>query len=66
MQQNYHFLSATGKLHYNMTNDYMFRMVLQRDKDTLKNLISSILNIPLAQIKNVKIENTIEPGKKYR
>ena len=63
MQQNYHFLSATGKLHYNMTNDYMFRMVLQRDKDTLKNLISSILNIPLAQIKNVKIENTIEPGK---
>jgi len=31
MQQSYNYLAATGKLHYSMTNDYMFRMVLLRD-----------------------------------
>ena len=64
MKEKYHYLSATGKLHYNMTNDYMFRMVLQRDKQTLINLISSVLNIPLDDIKDVSIENTVEPGQK--
>ena len=34
---HYNYLNATGKLKYNMTNDYMFRMVLQRDKETLTN-----------------------------
>ena len=37
--QNYNFLSATGKIEYNMTNDYMFRIVLQKNEETLKNLI---------------------------
>ncbi|MBE5825130.1 MAG: Rpn family recombination-promoting nuclease/putative transposase [Butyrivibrio sp.] len=63
MQQSYNYLAATGKLHYNMTNDYMFRMVLQRDKETLINLISSVLGIPRDEILDVKIENTVEPGK---
>ncbi|MBP3274174.1 MAG: PD-(D/E)XK nuclease family transposase [Butyrivibrio sp.] len=63
MQENYHYLDATGLLHYNMTNDYMFRMVLQRDKNTLINLISSILGIPVSKIKDVKIQNPVEVGK---
>ncbi len=58
----YRYLSATGPLNYNMTNDYMFRMVLQRDKNTLINLISSVLDIPVETIIDVKIENVIEPG----
>ncbi|WP_026660957.1 Rpn family recombination-promoting nuclease/putative transposase [Butyrivibrio sp. AC2005] len=60
---HYQYLNATGKLKYNMTNDYMFRMVLQRDRNTLMNLISSVLDLPLSEIKDVKIENVIEPGK---
>ncbi|MBE5829187.1 MAG: Rpn family recombination-promoting nuclease/putative transposase [Butyrivibrio sp.] len=63
MQENYHYLDATGLLHYNMTNDYMFRMVLQRDKNTLINLISSILGIPVSKIKDVKIQNPVEVGR---
>ena len=59
----YQYLSATGPIKYNMTNDYMFRMVLQRDKNTLINLISSCLDLPVETILDVKIENVIEPGK---
>lgn len=62
MQQYYHYLSATGKLHYNMTNDYMFRMVLQRDNNTLKNLICSVLGLSHESVVSVTIENTVEPG----
>ena len=63
---NYNYLSATGKLSYNMTNDYMFRMVLQRDKETLVNLICSLLHLKRKQIKNVYIDNPVEPGKSMR
>ena len=58
----YQYLSASGPIKYNMTNDYMFRMVLQRDKNTLINLISSVLDLPLAVIQDVRIENVVEPG----
>jgi predicted transposase/invertase (TIGR01784 family) len=60
---HYQYMNATGELKYNMTNDYMFRMVLQRDKNTLINLISSVLDLPLSVIEDVKIENSVEPGK---
>ncbi len=62
----YHFLNATGKLPYNMTNDYMFRMVLQKDKETLLNLISSLLHIDKNDIYDVRIDNSVEPGKSMR
>jgi len=32
---------ATGEIRYNMTNDYMFRYILQKNKKVLKGLISS-------------------------
>ena len=63
MQENYHYLEATGALHYNMTNDYMFRMVLQRDKSTLINLISAVLDIPISEIQDAKIQNPVEVGR---
>ncbi len=59
----YQYLNATGKLQYNMTNDYMFRMVLQKDKETLKNLISSLLHLDADNIYDVTISNPVEPGK---
>ena len=61
-KQQFQFLNATGKLEYNMTNDYMFRMVLQRDKETLIPLICSVLGMSRSEVSDVKIENTIEPG----
>ena len=66
MQQNnetqYQYLNATGHLDYNLTNDYMFRMVLQRDKATLSALICSVLGLESDEVLDVKIENTVEPG----
>ena len=46
-----------------MINDYMFRMVLQNNKETLSGLISSVLEIPRDHITDSKIENVVEPGK---
>ncbi len=64
MQQNtyYHFMSAKGKLPYNMTNDYMFRVVLQRDRETLIGLICSVLHLSRDEVDDVTIENPITPG----
>ena len=58
----YGYLQATGKLEYNMTNDYMFRMVLQRDDETLIGLICSILKLERKSVLNVRIENAIDMG----
>ncbi len=66
MQQNnetkYQYLNATGQLEFNMTNDYMFRMVLQRDKATLSALICSVIGLESDEVLDVQIENTVEPG----
>ncbi len=59
---NFKFMSAEGKLPYNMTNDYMFRIVLQRDRETLIGLICSVLHLSKEDVLNVKIENPITPG----
>lgn len=32
MPKNQNYLTATGKIPYNMTNDYMFRAILQKMK----------------------------------
>ena len=55
--------NATGKIDYCMTNDYMFRMVLQSNNNVLKGLISSMMHVPLIDIKSVEIVNPIELGK---
>jgi len=55
--------NATGKIEYSMTNDYMFRMVLQSNNTVLKGLISSMMHVPLSDIKSVEIVNPIELGK---
>ncbi len=55
--------NATGKIDYCMTNDYMFRMVLQSNNNVLKGLIRSMMHVPLSDIKSVEIVNPIELGK---
>ena len=56
------FLEAKGTIEYNMTNDYMFRAVLQKNNYVLKGLISSLLHIPIEEIKSVEITNPIVLG----
>ena len=56
------FEAASGHVPYNMTNDYMFRAVLQKNNYVLKGLISSLLHIPIEEIKSVEITNPIVLG----
>jgi predicted transposase/invertase (TIGR01784 family) len=58
----YKFQSATGALKFNMTNDYMFRIVLQKNNETLILLISSLLHIPEENISKAEIQNPVIPG----
>ncbi len=58
----FHYINATGALKYNMTNDYLFRMVLQRDSETLIMLTCSLLHLKRDDVIDAHIENPIEPG----
>lgn len=51
--------NATGEIRYNMTNDYMFRYVLQKNKKVLKGLISSLLHLNPQDMKSIEITNPI-------
>ena len=53
---------ATGKVLYNMTNDYMFHIVLQRSEEALKGLIAALLHIRKSNIKTVEIKNPLKLG----
>lgn len=54
--------SATGKIPFGMTNDYMFRAVLQKNNKVLRGLICSLLQLTEADIKSVAITNPIIIG----
>ena len=56
------YLNATGKIIYGMTNDYMFRAILQTHNNVLKGLIAALLHLPVSEIKNVEITNPIKLG----
>ena len=53
---------ATGSITYNMTNDYMFKAVLQKNQHVLKGLICSCLHLSPDQIKSIVITNPIPLG----
>lgn len=53
------FMEASGTIRYNMTNNYMFRYILQKNKKVLKGLICSLLHLEPEQIKKVEITNPI-------
>ena len=52
--------NATGEVRYNMTNDYMFRYILQKNKKVLKGLISSLLHLNPQEIIELEITNPID------
>lgn len=55
-------MNNPGVIDYPLTNDYMFRAVLQRSKTTLRHLCSSALHIPVEDIADIVIDNAIELG----
>lgn len=57
MLQNVH-----GRILYNMTNDYMFRAVLQSNNKVLRGLICSLLHLDESQVQSVEITNPIILG----
>ena len=56
------FQNATGAILYNMTNDYMFRAVLQKNNKVLKGLICSLLHLSEQEVLSVTITNPIILG----
>ena len=56
------FQNATGPLAYNMTNDYMFRAVLQQNNKVLRGLICSLLHLTEEEVVSVSITNPIILG----
>lgn len=52
----------TGPLTYKLTNDYMFKAFLQRNKKALKGLLCALLGLKPEQITSVVIMNPIELG----
>lgn len=55
------YADATGAIDYTMTNDFIFRAVLQRNKPVLTALICALLHIPTDGV-GVEITNPIELG----
>jgi predicted transposase/invertase (TIGR01784 family) len=56
------FETATGSIDYPFTNDYMFRAILQKDKQVLTALIGALLHLEKESIREVTITNPIELG----
>jgi len=53
----------TGVIQYNMTNDYLFRYILQKNEKVLRGLIYALLSLKPNQIKSVEIQNPIDLSK---
>lgn len=65
MSADNEWLSATGPVPIRMTNDYLFRALLQRSDSALKGLICSLLHLNADEIVSVAIMNPIELGKTF-
>ena len=53
------FMEATGVIEFNMTNNYMFRYILQENKKVLTGLICSLLHLEPDKIRSIEIINPI-------
>lgn len=53
---------ATGTIDFKMTNDYMFRAILQRHNNVLKGLVCSLLHLKPKEVSDITITNPIELG----
>ena len=57
--------TASGPLTIPLTNDYLFRALLQQNNKVHKCLIGSLLHLSLEKIVSVEITNPIELGKSF-
>lgn len=62
---NNEWLAATGPVPIRMTNDYLFRALLQRSNIALKGLICSLLHLGDEEVTSVSVMNPIELGKTF-
>ena len=53
---------ATGKIEYGLTNDYMFRVLFQKNKKALTGLVCSLLHLNPEEITSIEITNPVEIG----
>ncbi|MDE7479053.1 MAG: Rpn family recombination-promoting nuclease/putative transposase, partial [Lachnospiraceae bacterium] len=58
------FEEINGKLTYNMTNDYMFRAVLQTNKKVLMGIVGALLHVDPESL-DVEIQNPIILGQSF-
>ena len=54
------YLTASGSIPYNLTNDYMFRVILQENDLVLRDLIGSLLHLDQSEIKSTVVTNPIK------
>ena len=54
--------NVTGPLPYKLTNDYLFRALLQKNSYVLKGLICSLLHLNDEEVISVRITNPIVLG----
>ena len=62
LHTNLSFETATGSIDYPFTNDYMFRAILQKDKQVLKSIDCSFATPKKRKYSDVAITNPIELG----
>lgn len=60
------FHSATGKLEYTLTNDFLFKSLLQKNRKVLKALVASLMHLKTEEITSIEITNPIELGNSAR
>lgn len=66
MNLNTTFQNAYGTIPYGMTNDYMFRAVLQSNNKVLRGLICSLLHLTAKEVNSVEITNPIILGESVK
>ncbi|MBR5968393.1 MAG: Rpn family recombination-promoting nuclease/putative transposase [Lachnospiraceae bacterium] len=54
--------AKSGSLGFKMSNDYLFRALLQKDEESLKNLVSAFIGIAPEEIEDVTVTNPIVLG----
>lgn len=62
MNLNTSFQNAQGTIPYGLTNDYMFRAVLQSDNRVLRGLICALLHLTEKEVASVEITNPVILG----
>lgn len=55
-------LQATGKLPFQLTNDYLFRALLQKSNRVLKHLTCALMHLHPEEVESVTVENPIVLG----